>query len=373
MSGASENLSPADYRAAMAQTVLKQMASSGDVGTRENALEAMRLRGIDPSTGASTAAPPPAPAPAPAPAAPAPATTPAPSPSPAPQPPAPTASPLADAALEGLRDTNGLLLGKYRTADELRRGYFNAVNALSKTTDELVTLRNQPVTAAPQPALLPGSAPGAPPRVNPTTRGFDTTKVVEELVRSSEESGTIDPALLVRTIDEITLARAQEVLDARLRPMEAMAEAETYMRTTYPESANHAVEVANFVKTNPQVGATFRAMMESGQTTAAFEYAWQMYAVDAGLGTERKMVANSQIAEEERQQARAAAGFGSSPNTGVHSAPGPSDRPLTAEEVRVLNDIAAQDPVEGEKFRRRVMLGRLMPTEWRTWEQGRQT
>jgi hypothetical protein len=276
----------------------------------------------------------------------------------------------SDAAFEGLRDANGLIFGKYRSVEEAKRGYFNAVNTLSSTTDELVRLRNQQASGQPAaPATLPGSAPGDAPRVNPTQRQFDVQAEIDKLVRSSEESGQLDPQALMSLVSRVATtaasAAASEAVEAHITPMRAMAEAETYMRTTYPDSVNHAQELGIFVKTDPTVGPTVQALMNAGQYKAAFEYAWNTYTVKNGLAVERGMDANAQIAEEERQKARAAAGFSGSPNTGVHAVVPDPNRRLTAEEIAALNEHSKTD--QGA-LRRRVMLGQFLPPEWRTWE-----
>lgn len=359
----SEERTPAQVRAEMSRSLLLQMAQAPDPGTRENATIALNAQGLD-STGQPLSA---APTPNPAATAP-PAAAPAPAPvqnQPVSRPAASPAIGPSDAALEGLRDANGLIFGKYRTADEARRGYFNAVNTLSATTDELVRLRNQPASVAPSPALLPGSAPGDAPRVNPTARTLDVQKEIEELVKSSEESGSIDPQLLIQKVASIAARAGQEAVQAELRPMQAMSEAEAYMRSKYPESVNHAQELGNFVKTDPVAGPTVQALMATGQYKAAFEYAWSMYTVKNGLSIERGIEVNSQIAEEERLRARAAAGFSGSPNTGVHAEVRAANEPLTPEQIAALNEHSKSD--QGV-LRRRVMLGSFLPPEWRTWE-----
>lgn len=360
----SEEKTPAQVRADMSRTLLLQMAQAPDATTRDNANIALAAQGLNSQGQPINAAPAPAAAPAAAPvAAPAPAAPilnqPRPAATPAPGP--------SDASLEGLRDANGLLLGKFRTVDELRRSYFGGQNLISQLSDDNIRLKNQSVTATPSPTTLPGSAPGDAPRVNPTARSYD--QEIAELVKSSEESGQIDPQALLQTVSRIAARAGQEAVQNELRPMQAMSEAETYMRSKYPESVNHAQELGNFVKTDPVAGPTVQALMASGQYKAAFEYAWSMYTVQNGLSVERGIAVNSQIAEEERLRARAAAGFSGSPNTGVHADVQKANEPLTADQIAALNEHSKSD--QGV-LRRRVMLGSFLPPEWRTWEGQRQ-
>lgn len=349
---------PEEARADMAKQVLGQMLMSGDPLMAENAKIAIDLQN-------------------PGQQAPAPATQPATAPAPVVQhqpaqaPVVPTTQVPAQPAVPWDKEIHGL--GKYNSREELEKGYFNAVNQLSKTADELANLRSQtsagnsgqPAATVPG-AFIPGSTPGSDPRVNPTVHGVDPA--IDEFVKASEESGVIDPVKLGQVIAKVASRAASETVKGELAPLQAMQQAETYMATNYPESGKHAQEVANFVKTDPVVGATFASLMKAGQVTGAFEYAWQMYTVKAGIGTERAMVANSQIAEEERQRARAAAGFASSPNTGVHTPVKDANEPVSAERVAQLNATA---DIDQGLTRRRELLGRFLPAEWRTWEQGR--
>jgi len=349
----------------MSLQLLTAMAQSGDPLTRQNANVALSAQGRGSDGQPLNAAPTPAPAPAPAPAPrPAPPMN---QPAPPPAAPASPAPAQGDAGLEAARDANGLIFGKYRTAEEARRGYFNAVNTLSVSTDELVRLRNQPTGANLQPTMLPGSAPGDAPRVNPAAQSFDIQKAVDDLVKSSEESGQIDPKVLLQTVTSIATQAAAAATDARLLPMQAMAEADSYMRAKYPLSVNHAQELGNFVKTDPTVGPTVQSLLGAGQFKAAFEYAWNMYTVANGIVTERAVETNAQIAEEERAKARAAAGFSGSPNTGIHAEAQKQNELLTPDEKQQLNQIAGHSR-EGEAVRRRAYLGAWLPPEWRTWE-----
>lgn len=358
---------PAEIRADMSRTLLVQMAASTDPQTREHANFALTAQGLGPN------GQPVQPAGVPAPVAP-PAAAPVPLPMPQAAPQATTAPPASPAGPSGDQavvpfDKNIHGLGKYSTPEQLKNGYFNAVNALSQATDELVRLRNQTAAVNPQHATLPGSAPGDAARVNPTQRTYDPSQDIAELVRSSEESGQIDPQMLANTVatiaSRVSAEAAKEAIRAEVGPMQAMAEAETYMRTRYPDSVNHAVELENFVKLNPVVGSTVMGMLSAGQYKGAMEYAWSMYTVQNGISVERGMVANSQIAEEERLTARAAAGFSGSPNTGVHAAAQPA--PPTAEEMAALNERAKTDS-GAQVVRRRILLGNYLPPEWRTWE-----
>lgn len=342
-------------RAEMSKALLSQMATFGDPLIRANAEEALNLQGGGPT---------------PTPTAPAPNTKPVVGPTPTPQA-APTNDPWASE-----RDVNGLIWGKFKNGEDAKRSYFHAQNSLSSTTDELVKLRTTPVLAEGRPlhrddtgTFLPGSTPGAAPRVNPTTRGYDPAAEIAELVKESEESGQIDPLRLATAVASIASRTAEERVEARISPMEKMAEADYQMREKYPTAGNLAPEIKNFIKSNPDVGATVGTLLQAGQFFPAMEYAFTLYTIRTGVGVENAMLTNRDVAEEERGTARAAAGFASSPNTGVHAQAQAANEPITRERIEQLNEFSKVD--RGVQ-RRREMLGHMLPPEMRTWEQNPQ-
>jgi len=286
--------------------------------------------------------------------------------------PGPTPAAPASSGFEGLVDANGLILGKYRTVEELRKGYYNTVNTLSSTADELSAFRQQ-AAAAPQSGTVPADTPGGAPRVNPVARNPIDFSADPVLKQFAEES-SVPTELLIQAIDRVATARAEqisaEVVNAKIDPLQRMTEAETYMRTKYPDSVNHTAEVANFLKTNQDEAVIVGKLVNMGEPSKAFEYAFKQYAAHVGLDLEKKMVANSAVAEEERLAARAQAGLPTSPNTGVMAAR-PSTEAPTREEIQALNEAAgpglSQDMAA--VIRRRRLLGSMLPESLRTWEQ----
>lgn len=320
-------------------------------------------------------APAPAPASAPAPlpvAAPAPA---APVAAPAPPPPAgPTPAGPPPAALPaGLEDLIGPN-GKYRTVEDFRKGYWNLNNTLSSTADELSALRSRAATApgpTPRddspPAYLPGSTPGAAPRVNPAAQQpLDWTKNAA-VVKVSEESGVPVEAIaqLAATIAATTTEQIAPAVDAKLAPMTAMTDAEAEMNRLYPNAKHHVQDVANFVKLTPSVQNTMARLLKAGDYFGAMEYGYTMYTVRTGIQTEAGMQADAATAEAARVAAQAAGGQPTSSNTGVHAALPDPNAPITQE----MKDRAVElRHFDGGVAARRLWLGRMLPPELRTWE-----
>jgi hypothetical protein len=287
--------------------------------------------------------------PAPTPAVPAPTAEPAPAPTPAPE--------------------TGKIFDKYANLDEAKKGYFSAVNTLSSVLDEsakkdeeIARLRSQ-VTAP--------RVDQERERVNPAARNpMDWTKD-PAVVKASEETGMPVDALagMAQSIMDRVPQIADQMFQERLAPMQAVAEAETYMRATYPDALNHTKEVENFIKANPNVGRTVGALIRAGDPKAAMEYAWTNYTLSTGIGIETKMKANSEVAEAERTKARAAAGLPTSPTTPVHSIDDGPPKP-TAEEIEFLKEKAKGGDEKARILLRRIFAGHLLPPALRTWEQG---
>lgn len=358
---------PDQIRAAMSAQITQEFNQLVDQGA---------ITGVAkiPVAGAAAPAAPVPPAPAASPAAAAPAAAPA----------AAVVPPTAPAPGEAFnKETHGL--GKYNTLEELRKGYFNAVNTLSTKLDdstskdtEIASLRQQLTAFGANPqagnaATVPASVPGGSLRVNPVARNpidFSTDPVLKQFA----EESSVAPELLIQAIDRVATARAEqiaaEVVNAKIDPLQRMTEAETYMRAKYPDSVNHINEVSNFLKTNMDEAVIVAELVQMGKPAKAMEYAFKQYAAHVGLDLTKKMEANAAIAEEERLAARAQAGLPTSPNTGVMAAR-PSTEAPTREEIQALNEAAgpglSQDAAA--TIRRRRLLGSMLPESLRTWEQ----
>lgn len=279
--------------------------------------------------------------------------------------PAPTADP---APAPTSAPETGKIWDKYANLDEAKKGYFHAVNTLSATLDEsakkdeeIARLRSQ-VVAAPR-------VDQDRERVNPVTRNpvdWSKNPVVAKL--SEESNIPVDVfAEFAQSIEAQAIQGADAVFNERLAPMKAVAEAEQYMRDTYPDALNHTKEVENFIKANPKVARTVGSLIKAGEPAAAMEHAWTMYTLETGIGIETKMKANAEVAEAERVKARAAAGLPTSPTTPVHSVDSGPPQP-TAEEIAFLKEKAQGGDEKARILLRRIFAGPLLPAALRTWE-----
>jgi len=250
--------------------------------------------------------------------------------------------------------------------DEAEKCYFNAVNTLSSVLDEaaqkdaeIARLRSQ--VAAPR-------ADQERERVNPATRNpMDWTKD-PAVVNASELSGLPSEvfAEFAQAVEARSVQQAKQNFDDVLSPLKAVAEAESYMRDTYPDALQHTKEVENFIKANPRVASTVGALIRANDPKAAMEYAWTNYTISTGIGIETKMKANAEVAEAERAKARAAANLPTSPTTPVTASTEPAK--ITREEIEFLKERAAQGDEKAAVVLRRALLGPLLPDVLRTWE-----
>jgi len=276
--------------------------------------------------------------------------------------PAPTAAP-ATPPVEPAKK----IFDKYADLDAASKGYWNAVNTLSTTLDEKTRLEaeNERLRGLQTQTVQPTVER---PRVNPAAR-IDWARDAS-VVKASEATGIPAEvfAELAEGIHTQAVQGADQALAARLAPLQAHSEAESYMRAKYPESLNHTQELTNFIKATPTVAQAMNAMIQGGAPAQALEYAWKMYGVETGIGLTNKMNANAAVAEEAKVAARADAGVSATPNTPIHSVVPGSTRP-SAEQIAWLKDRADQGDERAKVELRRVFLGQSLPAHMRTWEQ----
>lgn len=263
------------------------------------------------------------------------------------------------------------IFGKFKDLKIAEESYYGTINTLSDTLDENTRLKQQlaMVQGTPpygQPATIPGPSPGARDRVNPIAQNIDWGADAG-VVKVAQEVG-VEPAQLAPLMESMEARMAATVeanVEASLAPARMEREASVYMQQHYPESLKHQAEMAVFVKTNPNVGSNMQSMVVGGNVAGALEYAWQMYSVAKGIDTQSAMQANSEVAEEERLTARAAAGLPASPNTPVHAAMQENQAP-TAEYLAELNARASAGDDAAIRERRRNTFGSILPQHWFT-------
>jgi len=272
-------------------------------------------------------------------------------------------------------DGSEKVFGKYLSLEEAEKGYYHAVNTLSTTQQENEQLRQQLASFQGQPSAyptLPLQQPGQTPRVDPTApkRNWAESPAVR---RAAEETG-IDPSVFVSLAEEIhgpdvdIQTAVQQAVQATLQPLVSASQADMKMRELYPEHEKHLPEIGTFLGANPRIRDAAIALKQTGRDFEAQEYVWNQYQHAVGIGQQNRMLANAQVAEEERQTARAAAHLPSSPSTPVHAAQQDPNQPSTQQVEEWRRRYQAGDQDAGVLWRR-ATLGHLLPPSDRTWEQ----
>ena len=274
-----------------------------------------------------------------------------------------------------------LIFGKYKSMEEAEKGYYESVKYANSAMDELSAIKNQ-ASATPgstpaggQATTAPGGSPGARERVDPSQRNLPPVdwRTNEAVVKVSEETGIpVDQlGMLADAIRNQSAREAQEVVDARLTPMQAQADAEAYMRKTYPDAYNHLDEMSLFLKGNPGIAQVAGSLAGVGDQRAAMEYVWTQYRANIGRNAQAKMQVNAEVAEEQRVEARAAAGLPAATGTSVHAALAESNGP-TQEQLAALLAARKAGDQQAAILHRRATLGHLLPPELtKSWETGR--
>lgn len=254
----------------------------------------------DPASRAGNPLPPPPADPAPAPAV----------PSAAPQAdPASVPAPVADTAPipDGQPAGRKLVLGKYGSEKEAEDAY----HRLLHTNKELMRRLD---AATGQQAVLEQPAPRQPeaaqtPRVEPAVR----SAAREEAMKTWQEKYGVAP----EDLDALKVIAREAVLE-EVGPEREYRKADQFMSERYPESMQFREEVTQFVQTDPETGEFVRSAWERGDYKAAMEYAWMKYNLNVRTATERAMLANDAVRQQEVEAARKDAGLISSQVSGVH-------------------------------------------------------
>ena len=260
----------------------------------------------------------------------------------------------------------------------MEEGYYQLLNYTAQLARQNNVAQPQvPVMQDyPAPGMIPGSSPGAAPRVNPVARtpvdwksNGAVVKLADKLAAQPEDLSEFAQAIADSTLQNVD-QRVQEVTGP-IQVQTAMDAADRYMAQQYPEYPRFAQEMALFLTAaDPVVRGTFQDLMQKGAYVGAAQYAWAMFKMQTATARHGQLVAESQIAEGTRLQARANAAVSpSSPGTPIHSALqqdlGPDPNLLAALRERVK----AGDPQAAIELRRQT-FGRLMSPEMRaSWGQ----
>lgn len=280
-------------------------------------------------------------------------------------PPAPPQAPYqAPAAPQGEpvgQPSEQLIHGKYKTMPEADRGVSNLLQYASALADRNRTLEAQfaqmqaapayPMQYAQPTPLVPGSSPGALPRVNPALRTplQPVDWAASGAVKQVADAYGVEPgplADLARTIQEQTIAATQQTLQAELAPLYAQtqaqyaqAQAEAVMRQRSPEAFQYGQEMNIFMQADPVVKNTFDSLTGIGNYLGAMEYVWSTFKNHVAVAAQQNLQSQALDADVIRLAQRAQAGMSpSQPGTPSHAI----DPNARGADPQMLEDLAAR-------------------------------
>ena len=272
-----------------------------------------------------------------------------------------------------------LYANKFETPEKMEEGYYQLLNFASQLNRQLNAAQPHvpEMVDTPQfPQMIPGSSPGAAPRVNPGARtpvdwksNGAVVKLADKLAAQPEDLSEFAQAVTDHALQSVDQRVQQEL--APLQTQMAMDAADRLMSQRYPEYTRFAPEMVMYLQiADPIVQGTFRDLLSRGAYVAASEYAWTMFQRQTQTLAHGQIVAESQIAEGNRQTARANAAVSpSSPGTPIHAAIGRDlgPDPQTLDNLR--ERARAGDQYAAIQLRRET-FGRLMSPEMQaSWQQ----
>lgn len=241
---------------------------------------------------------------------------------------------------EQFRDTNGLILGKYKEPVQAVQGMHSllhmAKDALAqRDTAVLEADRFRQRLTSPSPVTVPAPTP-APSRAR--SEKLDTV-----LSRIKDNNNVLDAEDLQEIVDatlehSTQIAQAAVEYDRNQRSLDAQkwSEVDTYMTQNHPDSMRHVTEMQVFSATKPEVGRVYNRILAAGDEVARLDatlYLWNQYVaanthlaqvpVDpAKAATEHALGVQAQVRKDEVDAARRDAGLLGNVAGGVHeSAP----------------------------------------------------
>jgi hypothetical protein len=157
----------------------------------------------------------------------------------------PSVDPFAD-----LRDpNNGLILGKYTNADELKRGYWEQNNFIGNLVEQNRDLQG---------------------RVNPAVAARQQDSAVDALAKE----GMLPAHLLRAAIEEI----AGQRLEQAFKPIQDTFQARTRLAESLPEFVTNEAEIMRWAGSQPSLNQQITAMQQGGFSEPALRLAtreWQ--------------------------------------------------------------------------------------------------
>jgi hypothetical protein len=138
--------------------------------------------------------------------------------------------------------------GKYNTPEDLETGYWNSAQEAARIAAENKVLKAQLEH----------------PRVNPSDRAADRRNFAKEL-----EDAAVPVEALVGLV--------KEAFREELAPIVRGAQARDTMMARYEDFANNERAMATFMSANPEVESVYNTLVNAGQDSAAYEYAYTKF------------------------------------------------------------------------------------------------
>lgn len=300
------------------------------------------------------------------------------------------------ADLESLRDSNGLIAGKYKTVAAAFQGMGHLATMAKQSFKErdeaikrLETIGSESVQARPQPVASPAAAPAAPPATLTASRAAlkQAQTRLDEVLSNVEANGDVVDAETLRKVNSITREVAEHAADVRVQEnlfeRESAEKAErskwlavdSYMEANHPESLKHSDEIGLHIQSNPLLQKAVSALVAQGNLIEASELAWESYerAVSTGAAVkevaqaqakEADLAAKGQVRQELVEKARIDAGVihGSAGGQGIHErtdAAGASPSEIAALQAQMRMEGDAPGSPAATRFRH-LVIGRTL-------------
>jgi hypothetical protein len=272
----------------------------------------------------------------------------------APVAPAKADTPVAPADIvsmfESLRDTDGLIMGKYKTVPEALKGAGHLATMAKQSFQErdaaLKQLREvQELGARPQPVATPASAPVTMPASLTASRASlkQAEDALTKVLASVEEDGNVLDAETLRKVGNAQREVAELAADVRvqenLHQRESVEVAERnrwnavdeHMRVNFPDSLKLSDEIGLHIQSDPVLQEAVAALCAAGKEVQASVLAWKSYERSVSDGSalvvkaaaenkEEDLKAKEQVRQELLEKARIDAGIikGAAGGQGIH-------------------------------------------------------
>jgi hypothetical protein len=231
---------------------------------------------------------------------------------------------------EAYRDSNGLILGKYKNSEAAVQGMHSLLQMTKSVLNERDALQAEIGQLRQQRSTPVAEQVSSIPHVDSNLQ-LPELDAVRKKLEAGEGLDADDALKLVDGMAKYSEIAAQKVLerDRNMRQQEtdSWKNVDTYMSQHYPQSLKHADEMEVFVRTNQEVGRVFNRLLagnDDGAKLDATIYLWKEYSsanpvtpIDPAQ-QEAQLAAQAQVRKEEVDRARIDAGLFGNSAGGIH-------------------------------------------------------